>query len=83
MGNETGQDGRELARAVCDAIDMHGVSGHPFVAFVDEHGSFWSPHITEVQVIGGRPFVPFTDWQACVGLLEAALRRERAMEQAA
>ncbi|HET9596158.1 MAG TPA: hypothetical protein VFP65_11285 [Anaeromyxobacteraceae bacterium] len=47
------------------------------VAFVDPDGTFWGPTPTGSLCSAGTVWVPIEDYQAVVGLLEAALRRER------
>jgi hypothetical protein len=52
----------------------------PMVAFIDPDGTFWNPPVGDAHAAKGRVWVPYEDWQGCVGLLEAALRRERALK---
>lgn len=72
------EDARQVAREVAETLDVAGTA--PLVAFIDEHGTFWKPRVTHARVFGGQVYVPFDDWIGAVGLLEAALRRERNRE---
>lgn len=54
--------------------------GAALTAFVDVDGTFWPPSIRQVTTQHGQVWVPYEDWQDLVGLLEAALWRERGLQ---